>query len=331
MSSNITWFGLLCGAILLGGDGLNSAVAANDPAAPAALARPALPGVKSAAPNESADLAALVPDEDNTFRYAVIVQQNAFRLNPVPPPPPPPPPPAPDLPNVKLSGFRTEGDTTVAMFAISIKKSPKDPKETTSYVSLKEGEKGGPSGGELELLKIDAKQEEVTVLNSGTRVVLTMRDNGFESKPTAAAGTPGPAGLQRTPATPIRGNPAVPTMPGMPAPSAAPGPQAINLGSTTGGGGPSSRTDMIVGGVGGVTANKTVATAPVVASSGSSSDLRIGGYTPPPATPAVPGLNATPISPTPGGTPPNFAPANPTPPRPGELMPPMPQLPTIGR
>jgi len=304
------WSGLLCGAILLGCHGIISAVAAKDPAAPAVLAS----------------------DEDNTFRYAVIGQQNAFRLNPVPPPAPPPPPPAPDLPNVKLSGFRTERDTTWAMFAVSVKKTPRDPKETTSYMSLKEGDKGGPPGTEVELLKIDLKQEEVTIMNSGTRVVLNMKENGFDAKPTAAAaGAPGPAGLLR--ATPIRGNPAIPTMPGMPAPAAAPGSQAINLGAPTGGG-PYSRGDMIVGGAGGVTASKTVASQPIVASSGSTGGRGLiqGGYTPPPATPTVPGLNATPISaPMIGGTPPNFAPANPSPIPPGIPMPPTPPMPSIGR
>jgi hypothetical protein len=323
MRSNIIWSGLLCGAILLGGHELRFAVAASDPAVPVTNI-PAPPQVRSSlAASDPAASVVMAPDEDNTFRYEIVVQQNAFRLNPAPPPPGPPQPPPPDLPTVKLSGTRTEGDKIWAMFAVSTKKTPKDPKETTSYYSLAEGEVGGP----VKVLKISPDGNEVTILNSDTQVVLTMKDNGFDSKPTAPAG-PGTPGVIRT-ATPIRGNPAVPTMPAMPAPSAAPGSQAINLGNSTGGG-PSSRTEMIVGGNMGVAASRTASPQPIVASSGSTGDLKIGGFTPPPAAPTAPGPNPIPIpNPTPGGTPPNYA--TPGPIRTDVPMPPMPTLPTIGR
>lgn len=167
--SSLTWSGLVCGAILLGGPGLCLAIEASAPAAPSG--QPA--------------------DMDSGFPYAVIMERNAFRLNPAPPPPGPPPAPAPDLPTVIFSGTRKKGSVQWAMFAVKTKDEKKQ--ETTSYMSLTNGEVLGP----VELIKISPSGDEVEIKNSGTRVVLTMKDNGFEGKtaPAARGGAPLPPGV----------------------------------------------------------------------------------------------------------------------------------------
>lgn len=193
--SNMRWPGLVGGAILLGGQGLWCVLAASAPSAAAG-------------------------DADNANPYAVIVDRNPFRLNPPPPPQLATPPPALELPEVIFSGTMINAGQMKAMFAVR-SKAPKDPKaiqaggaqDTTSYICLKENETEGP----VQLLKIMKGGDEVEIMNSGTRMVLNMKDNGFAKEQASPARGTGPPGLQQG----ARGNPNLNMQAGQPGQPAA--------------------------------------------------------------------------------------------------------------
>jgi hypothetical protein len=195
-------------------------------------------------------------------------------------------------------------------------------------MSLKEGDSSGP----VQLLKIGPGGEEVTILNTGNRVVLNMRDNGFGSTKTAAPGAPVPAGLLRQP--PVSGIPASPTIPTamMPGQLVTPGVNTgINLGAP--GASSSSRTDISVAGRGtapgtinypGVQQTVASTVAPAIslgANNGGNATMVSGAFNPaPPSASAT--LNATPAA-VPGAMPPNSTPPNTIPVRNG-ITPPFP-------
>lgn len=146
--------------------------------------------------------------------YAVISERNVFHLNPIPPPPAPEAPKA-DLPVIKLSGFFKIGTKTRALFSSL----PKKKEEAWTFYNLAEGEKEGI----LEVLKIDEAEGKVEVLNTGTRVTLTLKDDAIA--PGEAAG-PGKLAHQNRGAHPFPpGMPArrVFTPPGMTRAGATPG------------------------------------------------------------------------------------------------------------
>jgi hypothetical protein len=120
--------------------------------------------------------------------YAIIVERNMFALRPVPPPPEPEVQ-KPDLPDIKISGFITIAHRRHALFA----EVPKNPKEHWTFFNLAEGEREGI----LELLKISPDEKEAEIVNSGTRVTLTVEDNGFKSSPPAKTAPGGPNLRQR--------------------------------------------------------------------------------------------------------------------------------------
>ena len=310
MISNMKWTGLICGAILLGGRGLCAVVPASEP---------------SAVPAPAGDAEAVNP-------YLVIVERNAFRLNP-PPPPPAPPTKEAELPTVKFSGVMINRGKTNALFAVTSKPGAKPAKETpdTKYLSLSEGDRD-PSG--VELVKIMRGGENVEILNSGTRMVLNQKDNGFEEK-SAPAGRGGPAPecgrwRRRFP------NPSIPG--GMPA--AAPASFGAQSAGGSGGGiissgGQGGGSGGIIGSGGISTSGYHAGSAPSASFPGStqptyaaepSSSIRTSG------APVV----ATPVptsqQPIPGftkydpsvGMPVNSTPP-PSPPAPGIRMPPSPQ------
>ena len=302
----MTWSGLVCGAMVLGGCGLCSAaeaIASPEPASPAG-------------------------DANDSYPYAVIVVRNAFGLNPAPPPQAPPAAPEPDLPEVIFSGTAGIQGRMKAMFALKFK-DPKKAQESPTYMSLAEGETSGP----VQLVKINPSGEEVEILNSGTRVMLTMKDNGFERKGAPATGATALPGMRQLP-----GGAGVP-LPGAPPQAAAPGATAdsgpgINLGRTAispirgninvQGGGPA---------IGGAPMNPGTTVLPInnpslasVAGNPAGSGVKIAGGAPPPPNnnPASTGLSFS--GPTGGGTPQNFTPpptvttkiAPPLPPMPGQ-------------
>jgi hypothetical protein len=137
----------------------------------AAAGKP-LPGPALGTANTRADVL-----KDRSNPYGMIVERNIFHLNPEPPPPEPDVE-KPDLPVIKISGFVKVGSRTRALFA----RVPKGPKDSWSYFNLAEGERDGI----LELVKISPDEKEAEVINSGTRMMLTVKDDGFS--PAAAKG-----------------------------------------------------------------------------------------------------------------------------------------------
>jgi len=195
LSAGMTWRGLVCGAVLFCGHGFCSAVAAH----------------------AGTGLSAQAGDAGNANPYAVIVVQNPFRLNApqaietVPRPPP-------DLPEVIFGGTMINAGQMRAMFDVKSKeagvKPGVGPQETTAYMCLAEGDTSGP----VQLLKIMKGGEEVEIVNSGTRLTLTMKENGFAKELSAPRGG-GPAGAMRTlPAV----NPNIPMPASMPGRAGAP-------------------------------------------------------------------------------------------------------------
>ena len=134
---------------------------------------------------------------DNSNPYSVIMERNAFRLNPPPPPPEPPKPPPPALPEVKLSGFMQTGNQWKVLLAVKVK--APDPKAASlnSYLALSEGAKERVTSGEnqfvVEMVKIYADQQKAEIINSGTPETLSMKDDGFGSPVTASGGGMNPA------------------------------------------------------------------------------------------------------------------------------------------
>jgi hypothetical protein len=120
--------------------------------------------------------AAAVPDE-NANPYSVISERNVFHLNPIPPPAPPAETPKADLPEIKLSGFLKIGKSTHALFSSR----PKDKKEAPIYYDLVDGEKEGI----LEVVKIHEDKGEVEIVNSGTPVTLSLKNDAIKESPLA--------------------------------------------------------------------------------------------------------------------------------------------------
>jgi len=130
--------------------------------------------------------------------YAVIIQRNAFHLNPPPPLPEANKAPPPDLPLVKLSGFLQMGNQWKVLLAVQTRNP--DPKATPSsvFLALAEGdkEKAATEANQfvVEVVKIYPVEEKVDIINSGTAVTLSMKNNGFESA------APSPAQVHLSPA-----------------------------------------------------------------------------------------------------------------------------------
>jgi hypothetical protein len=139
--------------------------------------------------------------------YSVIMERNAFHLNPPPALPEPAKPPPPDLPQVKLSGFTRKGDHWKALLAVNTENPDPHGQKLTSYLALSEGDKrtvgSGTKQALVELVKIYADQEKIEIINLGTPMTLSMKDDGFESPAVAAGGRKGSAIVIRTPGPPM--------------------------------------------------------------------------------------------------------------------------------
>ena len=148
---------------------------------------------------------AAAPSGEASNPYAVISERNVFHLNPIPPAPLPEKPKL-DLPVIKLSGFFKVGSETRALFSSEPKKKEEGPK----YYNLAQGEKA--TDGVVEVVRIDEENGKVDILNSGTPVTLTLKEDSLSSAPAAAAG--GPAHTKVAPLEPFpRRVPALPDMP----------------------------------------------------------------------------------------------------------------------
>lgn len=150
--------------------------------------------------------------DDNSNPYAVIMDRNVFRLNPIPPPPPPVEQKPKDLPKVYLSGIVKVGDDLRVLFS-----TPAKDKTPATYFKLAVGEKDG----ELELVKVHPDEQKVDVIVAGTPMTLSMLTDtlltatGSKSSGEAPAPGPGRPGFGRL----RQGNALQPTPP--PAPAAA--------------------------------------------------------------------------------------------------------------
>jgi hypothetical protein len=125
--------------------------------------------------------------DESASPYSVIMERNAFRLNPPPLPAEASGPPQPDLPQVKLSGFMQTANQWKALLAVKVKNPDPRAAPLNSYLTLAEGEKERVTSGEhqflVEMGKIYAEEEKADIINSGTLVTLSMKDNGFGSPP----------------------------------------------------------------------------------------------------------------------------------------------------
>ena len=148
--------------------------------------------------------------------YAVIAERNVFRLNPPPPPPEPDKGPPPVLPDVYVTGFVRTGDLWKVYLVTKVENPDPHGAPLNVYLNLREGEKqkvgSGSKQAELELVKLYADKEKIDIINSGTPMTLTMKDNGFGSG--AAAGT-GAATTRKGQGLNRR---SPPTIPGVPTP-----------------------------------------------------------------------------------------------------------------
>jgi hypothetical protein len=141
--------------------------------------------------------------------YAVVSQRNVFHLQP-PPPPPPQEVSKADLPVIRITGIIKIGNKPRALFVGSSKNS----KESPTYFNLAAGEHDGI----LEVVRIHYGEETVDIINSGTPMTLTVKDDSLaknDSEPPAPD-------LPVIPGTRMRANPNAlhyPTM--LPRPGAA--------------------------------------------------------------------------------------------------------------
>ncbi len=124
-------------------------------------------------------------EEENANPYSVISERNVFRLNTPPQPPDPEASkPPPDVPKVTLSGFEHVGSQVKVLLAVHIKLSPSvagAPAEKTDYYVMSQGEIEGP----VQLVKVNAAEESVDIINSGAAMTLTMKKDGYAQAPSA--------------------------------------------------------------------------------------------------------------------------------------------------
>jgi hypothetical protein len=130
------------------------------------------------------DSATLNPPVDESNPYAIISDRNVFHLNPPPAPPPPDNGPPAVIPKVYLSGFMRTGDRTKALLVVRTQNPDPRAKELCDYLTLGEGN----IQGVVELVKVDAEEHKVEIINSGTAMTLSLKDNGV--KPEAAPQPP---------------------------------------------------------------------------------------------------------------------------------------------
>jgi hypothetical protein len=136
--------------------------------------------------------------DDSGNPYSVIVERNIFHLNP-PPPPVEADKPKVDLPVIKITGFVNIGNQSKVLFVSQ----PKDKKEPI-YYSLAEGETSDSGSHHFQLVKIHPAQEGVDVINDGTPVTLTVKDDSLLPTTTIAAAAPAAKG-EPTPINPENG------------------------------------------------------------------------------------------------------------------------------
>jgi hypothetical protein len=147
--------------------------------------------------------------------YHVVVERNPFGLNP-----PKPVPIVTNTPPVQKSDVKFTG-ITVDRFGkkawLVVPPPPNNRTQNPQYLSMREQE----TQGDIQVLEIDDKENTVKIVNAGTPVVLTFKENGYAT-PTAAAMPGNPLAPHNIPgALPTPG--VLPT-PGLPMPGIMPAP-----------------------------------------------------------------------------------------------------------
>lgn len=111
--------------------------------------------------------------------YSVITSRNVFHLNPPPPPPAADKGPPPVLPKIFLSGFMWNGDKLSVLLVVKTPNPDLKSADLPSYLTLAEGAKDGA----VELVKVYPEEGKVDILNSGTPMTLSMKDDGVTNDP----------------------------------------------------------------------------------------------------------------------------------------------------
>jgi hypothetical protein len=117
------------------------------------------------------------PPGDNS--YQVVVVRNAFGLNPPKPVLPPTNAVPPVKVDVKFTGIDSDKSGKKAWLVVP--PPPNNRTQSPQYLSMRENE----TQGDIQVLEIDDKENTVKIVNAGTPVVLTFKENGMA--PTAAA------------------------------------------------------------------------------------------------------------------------------------------------
>jgi hypothetical protein len=187
--AKIVWVGMIAGAVLFGSEAISL----------------------GNADDSTPSTAGLSANTNNP--YSVIVERNVFRLNPPPPPPPISNAPPPDLPVISFGGITETANEVKAHLSVKVKTGNSTMSERISYLTMGEGDKEGV----VEVIKIFPVEERVDINNSGTRMTLTMKENGYKNDPAPAPGGrgagPGGPGVRQI-GTPGTVQPGVPGLPG---------------------------------------------------------------------------------------------------------------------
>ena len=125
---------------------------------------------------------------DQANPYTVISERNVFHLNP-----PPAPPakdeaaPPPQVAKLTLSGFAQSAGNWKAFLAATTDNPDPHGQAVTTYLALSEGEKQsvwvGDKQGVVQLVRIHVDSEKADVVNCGTPVTLSFKDNGLNAAP----------------------------------------------------------------------------------------------------------------------------------------------------
>jgi hypothetical protein len=119
----------------------------------------------------------VTPPGDNS--YQVVVVRNAFGLKPIQTTPPVTNTPPPQKVDVKFTGITSDKSGKKAWLVVP--PPPNNRTQNPQYLSMRENE----TQGDIQVLEIDDKENTVKIVNAGTPVVLTFKENGMT--PTAAA------------------------------------------------------------------------------------------------------------------------------------------------
>ena len=122
------------------------------------------------------------PPGDNS--YHVFVERNPFGLNPPKPVLTPTNAAPPVKVDVKFSGIYSKG-TRKEVFLV-IPPTPGKPDKSPQYLTMRENE----TQGDIQVLEINDKENTVKILNAGTPVVLTFKENGLTPIAATMPGNP---------------------------------------------------------------------------------------------------------------------------------------------